>query len=254
MSNSTLTALWRVQSSLQAASMVLMTCLVLALGVTLTLSLTGLIPSLSVTLYFSNGTAYAAGLLVHGIAFLTGLLLLCYMPANWRMRRLEAGHRSFRIGMEDITRAYEVAHAADRADAFTMPSEYDAVRERLGYLAHHPDLGNLEPEILEVAAQMSRISENLAETYSDAAIARARTFLKSRQDEVTRMEERIELAFERTREIRQLNERVSLDEDVSLSRLQQLKSELDELLPEIGLAPDEPDPQSGIVQLRPARR
>ncbi len=59
------------------------------------------------------------------------------------MCRLEAGHRSFRVGTEGAKRLYEVAQAADRACAFTMHSEYYAVRERLSYLANQPDLGNL---------------------------------------------------------------------------------------------------------------
>lgn len=254
MSDLTLTALWRVSSSLQVFSMVLVCTLAALLGGTLLLSIAGLIPAFQATLSFSDGSAFSAGLLLHGIAFLVSLLLVSYMPANWRMRRLEAGHRSFRIGMEDVTRAYEVAHAADRSDQFTMHSEYDAVRERLSYLASHPDLGHLEPEILEVAAQMGRVSEDLAETYSDAAVARARGFLAARQHEIDKMEDRIERAFECTREIRRLHERISLDEDVTLSRLERLKAELDEVLPDIGLAPENPSPQSGIVRLRPVKR
>ena len=50
--------------------------------------------------------------------------------------------------------------------------------------AAHPDLGALEPEILELAAQMSRISQDLAETYSDEKVDRARTFLQQRQQEI----------------------------------------------------------------------
>lgn len=254
MSNSTLAALWRVSSSLQVLAMLSVGLLTVALGVTLGLSLAGLIPGPSITLTLSNGAAYQIGALIHGLAFLISLLLVAYMPANWRMRRLEAGHRSFRIGMEDVTRAYQVAHAADRADQFTMHAEYDAVRERLEFLAHHEDLGHLEPEILEVAAQMSRVSEDLAVTYSDKAVERAKSFLAERQSEVARMEERIERALEASRELRLLHDRVSMDEDVAASRRTQLKAELDQLVADIGLSEETAAPQPAVVRLIPPVR
>ena len=86
--------------------------------------------------------------------------------------------------LTDITRAYGAVHAADRGDAFRFSTEFDAVRERLAYLRDHPDLSSLEPALLEVAAQMSHISKELAEVYSDERVNRARSFLEQRQYEV----------------------------------------------------------------------
>ena len=251
MSDTYLSALWRINSALQVAAMGCIAILTIALGLTLGLSLAGLIPGLDLTLTLSDGTAITAGTLLHGAGFLVCLLLLSYMPANWRMRRLEAGHRSFRMGMEDVARAYSAAHSADRAELFSMSSEYDAVRERLEFLAHHPDLGHLEPEILEVAAQMSKVSEDLAATYSDKSVARARAFLAARQDEVTRMEDRIDHALKVGRELKQWHDRVSIDEDVARSRVEQLRAELEEVLPDLGLSPDELSIPSEIVHLSP---
>ena len=253
MSDTTLTALWRVTSSLQAAAMTFVALLMLFLGVSLTLVLAGVIPGLNMTLTLSDGTAFTAGTLVHASAFLTSLLLLSYMPANWRMRRLEAGHRSFRIGMKDVARAYHVAHTADRDGTFSLSSEYDAVRERLGFLADHPDLGQLEPEILEVAAQMSRVSEDLAATYSTETVNRAKAFLAQRQEEVKRMEKRIEDALDVSRELKHWHDRVSLDEDVARSRVARLKTELDALLNEIGVEPA-PRPETSAVVSLPSPR
>ena len=132
-----------------------------------------------------------------------------------------------------------------------MHSEYDALRERLSYLAKHRDLGNLEPEILQVAAQVSRVSEGLATTFSDAAISHAKAFLPAGQEEVEHIEEHIERAIGTTREIRQCHQRQSMDGDVVLSRLEGLKAELKDVLPEVGLTPANANPDSGVEQLHP---
>ncbi len=254
MSDTGLSALWRLVSSLQAISMGVCAAITLGLGLTLVLSLSGFLPAFEATVAFADGTAFAVGPLLHGIAFCLALMLLCYMPANWRMRRLEAGHRSFRMGMEDVTRAYQVAHAADREGVFTCASEYDAVRERLAFLAEHPDLGHLEPGILEVAAQMSRTSEELARIYSDEAISRARSFIAERQAEAERMEDRIEQSLAICRELRALNDTVSLDEDIVASRINQLRDELDDILPRLGVAPPRPANKSDVIQFTGAMR
>ena len=249
MSVTSLTPLWRVQSILQALSMALVVALALALTLSFALSLAGLVPGLTATLTLSDGRALAAGPAIHGAAALIALLLVAYMPANWRMRALEASHRSFRMGQEDVIRAYRAAHAADRAGAFRLSSEYDAVRERLEHLANHPDLGHLEPGILELAAQMSRVSEDLARKYSDEAVGRARAFLAERQAEAERMQERIETALAASRDIRRWHDRVALDEDIAQSRLNALIEELDEVLPEIGLAPTTPATRPDVIRL-----
>lgn len=101
-------------------------------------------------------------------------LLLCVcLPANARIMALETSHRRFNMGMQDVARAYALAHGADRAGLFRLSSEFDAVRERLIYRRDHPDLGSLEPDLLEVAAQMPHVSQELAEICSDEKVARA---------------------------------------------------------------------------------
>ena len=94
---------------------------------------------------------------------LTLLLLgLCFfVPMNDRVMRLENSHRTFRVTMWDVAQAYQAAHAADRDGCFSLKSEFDSVRARLEHLRRHPDLGKLEPEILEMAAQMSHESREL---------------------------------------------------------------------------------------------
>lgn len=128
----------------------------------------------------------AATILAAGICF--------FLPANARIMQLENSHRKFSVSMDDVARAYGAVHAADRGRTFQLSSEFDAVRERLAYLRDHPDLSTLEPALLETAAQMSHISRELAEVYSDDKIARARDFLKQRQQEIALFNSRLDQA------------------------------------------------------------
>ena len=162
------------------------------------------------------------------------LLLLCvYLPSAHRVLRLENSHRRFAMSMQDVAQAYAAVHEADRAGAFTMTSEYDAVRERLHHLRTHPDLGALEPDILELAAQMSRISQDLAETYSDEKVTRARTFLQQRQQEIDTFNTRLEQAKQVTAELKNWATSVELDESMAASQLNRLRDSLGEILPEL---------------------
>ena len=116
------------------------------------------------------------------------LLGLCFfVPMNDRVMRLETSHRSFRVTMWDVAQAYQAAHAADRDGCFSLKSEFDSVRERLEHLRRHPDLGTLEPELLEIAAQMSHESRELGEIYSTERVERAKQFLQQRQEEADQM-------------------------------------------------------------------
>jgi NTP pyrophosphatase (non-canonical NTP hydrolase) len=166
---------------------------------------------------------------------LTALLLMLgiYLPTTWRVQRLELSHRRFEIGMADVTRAYAVAHAGDRAGAFYLKNEFDAVRERFQFLRDHPDLGDMEPGILEVAAQMSHVSAELAHTYSDEKVERARTFLRQRQEELAQFDARIEQATAITHEIVHWARQLELEEAVANSKLDRLKEELREVLPAV---------------------
>lgn len=162
-------------------------------------------------------------------------VLLCFfLPANARIMALENSHRRFSIGMRDVAQAYAAAHAADRAGLFRMSSEFDSVRERLAYLRDHPDLSGLEPALLEVAAQMSHVSQELADVYSDERVARARAFLRQRQQEVENFNARLDHAKQITRELSHWAHEVELEESVAASQLQRLRDELHDVLPEFG--------------------
>lgn len=163
------------------------------------------------------------------------VILMCFLiPMNGRIMRLENSHRRFEIGMQDIARAYAVAHGADREGLFQLSSEFDAVRERLAYLRDHPDLGDLEPSLLEVAAQMSFISKELADVYSEEKVSRARAFLSQRQQEVDAFNNRIEKAKQVCQELRHWAHEVELEESVAASQLQRLRDDLRDILPEFG--------------------
>ena len=162
------------------------------------------------------------------------LAIAATVPAMLRVARLEASHRSFALGMEDVARAYHLSHAADRAGAFRLRHEFDAVRERIAHLREHPDLAGMEPQILELAAQMSTQSRRLAETYSDDAIDRARRFLQQRQEEVERTREIVGRAHHSAREIRRWTSAVSAEEEAVETEIARLETELGETLPQLG--------------------
>jgi len=161
------------------------------------------------------------------------LMLGIYLPTTWRVQRLELSHRRFEIGMNDVTRAYAIAHAGDREGLFNLKSEFDSVRERFQFLRDHPDLGEMEPGILEIAAQMSHVSAELAHIYSDEKVERARTFLRQRQEELAQFDARIEQATAITHEIVHWARRLELEESVAQSKMARLKEELREVLPAV---------------------
>lgn len=178
-----------------------------------------------------------------------------FIPTNRRIMQLETSHRKFALNMDDITRAYGAAHAADRGDVFHMSSEFDSVRERLAYLRDHPDLSTLEPALLEVAAQMSHISKELATVYADEKIERARNFLKQRQEEVNLFNSRLDQAKGITSEMKHWLHEVELEESVAAAQLDRLRAEMREIMPELGiertLSADEMARDSRVVELPP---
>jgi hypothetical protein len=168
-------------------------------------------------------------------------VLLCfYLPANTRMARLEMGHRSFHMSLEDVRRAYEIAHAADRRSVFTLSSEFEAMRQRMEHLKKHPDLSDLEPELLELAAQMSIESRDLARTYSEDRVNRARAFLTQRQEEVSRTADRIRLAKMTCDELRRWLRDIEAAERANHQQIRRLEADLREVLPALGYEMDDP--------------
>lgn len=120
--------------------------------------------------------------------------------------------------MTDLSRAYGAVHAANRGDVSRLSNQFDSVRERLAYLRDHPDLSSLESTVLEVAAQMLHVSNELAEVYSNDCVTRPRDFLEQRQSELKHW----------------LHE-IKLEESVAATQLERLREELKDVLPELGI-------------------
>ncbi len=244
--------LWRISRIFQIASMVAFAALALASSAGVFVFATGLAPWPVLLLQLGSGGWVNVAPALIGAGFVVAVLFLAYMPSHWRMLALENGHRSFRMRMEDVTQAYMIAHQGDRSGLFETASEFDAVRDRILFLRDHPDLGELEPDVMDVAAQMSRVSEELATRYSDDKVARAQGFLAERRAEAVAMDARIEDALDVTRRMRRLIEAVEMEERVATSRLEQLRDELDRLLPSFDLAPTAPArsaQKASVVQL-----
>ncbi|MGR3460921.1 MAG: DNA repair protein [Roseovarius sp.] len=219
----------------QRLAAILLVLSALALVAATTAAAVGVLPWLEFESAFGGETYANAGQIAQiGVTVL--VVLLCfYLPSNARIMALETSHRRFDIGMQDIARAYHAAHAADREGVFHLSSEFDAVRERLAWLREHPDLGGLEPGLLEVAAQMSHISQELADVYSEEKVARARQFLRQRQEEVAAFNDRIERAKAVSQELRHWAHEVELEESVAASQLARLREDLLAVLPELGI-------------------
>lgn len=179
------------------------------------------------------------------------LLMLCvcfFIPANARMARLEKTHRSFQIGMEDVKRAYSLAHAADRTGVFSLSTEFEAMRQRMELLRKHPDLTQIEPELLELAAQMSYQSRDLARAYSDEKVGRARAFLTARQSDAELLADRIRLARMTCDELRRWLTDVEVEERRNHAQIRRLEADLREILPALGYDFDEPR-EANVVSL-----
>jgi hypothetical protein len=195
----------------------------------------GGLPWLQIEAGYGGRTYENAGQIAQIGMTLLAVLSCFYLPSNARIMALETSHRRFDIGMQDIARAYHAAHAADREGVFRLSSEFDSVRERLAWLREHPDLGALEPGLLEVAAQMSHVSQELADIYSEEKVERARAFLRQRQEEVAAFNDRIARAKAVSQELRHWAHEVELEESVAASQLARLREEIQAVLPELGV-------------------
>lgn len=195
----------------------------------------GVMPWIGMNLNWDGSTILNAGMYMQiGLTVLT-VGICFFLPSNSRIIQLENSHRQFSIGMNDVARAYGAVHAADRGDTFRISTEFDAVRERLAYLSDHPDLSSLEPAVLEVAAQMSHISKELADVYSNDRVARARGFLEQRQFELQQFNERIDQAKIVSTELKHWLHEIELEESVAAAQMDRLRDELKDVLPELGL-------------------
>ncbi|MDF1671398.1 MAG: DNA repair protein [Roseovarius sp.] len=222
------------QFLMQRLAVALIAVAALALLTVTVMAAFGYAPWLEFSVTFGGVVYDQAGMIAQiGITVLA-VLMCFYLPSNTRIMRLENSHRRFELGMQDVARAYAIAHSADRDNLFTLTSEFDAVRERLAYLREHPELESLEPALLEMAAQMSHISRELADVYATEKVERARTFLKQRQEEVAQFNLRLDNAKQLTSEMKHWVHDVELEESVAASQLQRLQDELRDIMPELG--------------------
>lgn len=205
-------------------------------------------------LYLSLGGSALPDAGMWGLLGLTGftLVLLFYLPANTRMAKLERSHRSFAMGVDDVARAYRLAHASDRAGVFALSGEFDSVRARMEQMRAHPDLAHLEPELLLLAAQMSHETRDLARAYSDEKVARAKIFLKQRQEEVQALTDQLSIARHICDDLRRWKEDIDSDERQAQLQLRRLEADLKEVLPKLGYDLDwSEDPRDGNVVTLP---
>ncbi|MEM8632202.1 MAG: DNA repair protein [Pseudomonadota bacterium] len=217
----------------QTTTFILIAGAALALFVATGLALFGLAPWLSVPLSY-GGDPLPGGEALFQVGLLAVFLALAAsLPSLKRVLQLEAAHRDFQIGMEDVARAFWMAHRADREGVFQLKREFDAVRERYFFLKTHPDLTGLEPQLLELAAQMGSEARDLAQIYSDERVARARELLELRWQEAADLQDRISKARQMTADLRARLDETEARESVARAQLDHLREDLDRVLPEI---------------------
>jgi hypothetical protein len=218
-----------------AASVMQQICTLLLAGLALALlgatiaAALGLLPWISLPVAFGDAPVTDAGIYAQvGLTVLL-LLLLGFLPSNARVRRLEVTNRDFHINMQDVAEAYHHCHQADREGVFTLGREFDAMRERISWMRQHPDLMELEHDVLQLAAQMSVESRELAEIYSEEKVGRARTFLSQRQKEVEGYRDRISMAQATVQEMKRWMQTISTEEGLAEKQLERLQKDLAEI-------------------------
>lgn len=229
-----------VQHIFQTMTMWVLVATTVVAWLSIILSASGVWPWLGLDLRFGPETTIDAGIYVQTGFALLMLGLCAFLPGVTRMLSLERSHRSFSITMEDVAKAYKVSHDADRLGRFALSSEFDAVRERLELMRHHPDLSRLEPEVMELAAQMSFTTRDLADVYSDEKVDRARAFLKGRQKEIEDFQDKLIVAKSTIEEIKRWQADIESSERETNRQMDVLEKDLREVLPALGYMLDEP--------------
>jgi hypothetical protein len=239
MSNQSVFVLHQVQRAMQIVSHAVIVGAAMGMVLASVLATFGVIPWPELSLRW--GAHYIPNAGMYGQLGLTALMvMLCFfLPANTRMSRLERSHRAFQISMNDVRHAYEVVHNADRRSVFTLSSEFEDMRKRMEYLRQHPDLSHLEPELLEIAAQMSHHSRDIARIYSTERVERAKSFIKQRQEEANQMQDRLALARTTCDEIRAWMRDVEAGERTNTQSLRALENDLRDILPTLGYDVDD---------------
>lgn len=231
--------LYQFLYAMQIASRLLIIGLTVVLVVTTFAASIGALhwPELSVR--WGTQNVPAAGM--YGQLLLTALMVtLCvFLFANTQFERQDRSRRVFQIPMEDVRRAYEAALSADRHSVFGLSSEFEDMRKRMDYLRKHPDMSHLEPELLEIAAQMSHQSRELARIYSVEKVDRAKTFLKQRQEEVDQIQDRLALARTTCDALRRSISDIEAGKSRNTTGLSALKNDLRAILPALGYDVDD---------------
>lgn len=251
MSGKWVETLRNAQSGLQSVAQAIVVMLAVGVvGASLAAAL-GLLPWPQIALFFGGQAVPQAGMWLQiGLALMLLVMTLC-LPANTRMARLERSHRSFAIGMNDVANAYRAAHASDRSGVFALSGEFDAMRARMEHLRAHPDFQHLEPELLQLAAQMSLETRDLARAYSDDKVARAKGFLRQRQEEVQALTDRLAIARRTCDELRRWLTDIEADERAAQTQIKRLESDLKEILPALGYDFDHEDIRDANVVALP---
>lgn len=200
------------------------------LVITTALSAAGVLPWLQLSASFGEAQFSNAGMVLQIATTVLIVLLSVFIPSNLRVLRLEASHRNFRVAMEDVLHAYELSHAHDRAGGHAMQSEFDSVRERFEHLRAHPDLEELDGELLTIAAQMSHQSRELAKVYSDDKVERVREGLKKRREDADVLQDRIQSAHALIREIRADLDTVEIEESAVDAQIKRLREDVTDLM------------------------
>lgn len=219
-------------------------------GATVAATLT-ILPWPQIALFFGGTALPNAGMWLQIGLTLMLILMTFYLPANARMARLERSHRSFAMGMNDVAHAYRQAHAADRAGVFALSGEFESMRARMEHMRKHPDFQHLEPELLQLAAQMSIETRDLARAYSDEKVTRAKGFLKQRQEEVQALTDRISIARTTCDELRRWMGDIQAEEVQAQTQLKRLEADLKEILPTLGYDFDMDDHRDANVVALP---
>lgn len=246
---------WRVAQAVgQKVFEAVIVTTALALAALILAQALGWMPWPDLALTWGGVPVAGAGPWVEGALAALALALVFFLPASRRIARLEASHRSFAMGIEDVARAYRLAHEADRREAFALSGEFDAVRARMTHLRDHPDLRHLEPELLQLAAEMSFQARDLAQVYSEARVARAKGFLRQRQEEVTMLTERLGAARRTCDELRRWLHDVEADERTAQAQIKRLEADLKDLLPTLGYVFDHEEAREDNVVALPSPR
>jgi len=235
----------------QVCAVILAIAALVMVGLTIA-AFAGVVPWPDLPLALGDDVVPGAGMYAQIALTVLLLMLVGFLPANSRVRRLELTNRDFHISMEDVARAYDYVHRADREGTFQLSREFDAMRDRIEWMRQHPELGELEHDVLQLAAQMSVESRELAEIYADEKVDRARSFLRQRQQEVEDYRQRISMAQATIHEIKRWMQAMSVEEGLAEKQLERLQKDLAEITDAMRLTGH--DAPRNVVDLpKPAR-